>query len=147
MLEKIKKDMQKALKERDKTTLSTLRLLLAEIHNEELRLRRELTEEEIWTLIQRGIKRRKESIEQFDKGGRQDLVEKEEGEAAVLKKYLPPPLSEKELAKIVADIIAELEVKEKKEMGKVMREVMERYKGRVEGSMAQRVVLSKLEQK
>ena len=147
MLEKIKKDMQKALKERDKTTLSTLRLLLAEIHNEELRLRRELTEEEIWTLIQRGIKRRKESIKQFDKGGRQDLVEKEEGEAAVLKKYLPPPLSEKELAKIVADIIAELEVKEKKEMGKVMREVMERYKGRVEGSMAQRVVLSKLEQK
>lgn len=147
MLEKIKKDMQKALKERDKTTLSTLRLLLAEVHNEELRLRRELTEEEIWTLIQRGIKRRKESIEQFDKGGRQDLVEKEEGEAAVLKKYLPPPLSEKELAKIVADIIAELEVKEKKEMGKVMREVMERYKGRVEGSMAQRVVLSKLEQK
>ncbi|MDH5715415.1 MAG: GatB/YqeY domain-containing protein [Candidatus Aminicenantes bacterium] len=144
MLEKIKKDMQKALKERDKTTLSTLRLLLAEVHNEELRLRRELTEEEIWTLIQRGIKRRKESIEQFDKGGRQDLVDKEEGEAAVLKKYLPPPLSEKELAKIVADIIAELEVKEKKEMGKVMREVMERYKGRVEGSMAQRVVLSKL---
>ncbi|MFB0519539.1 MAG: GatB/YqeY domain-containing protein [Acidobacteriota bacterium] len=145
MLEKIKKDMQKALKERDKTTLSTLRLLLAEVHNEELRLRRELTEEEIWTLIQRGIKRRKESIEQFNKGERQDLVEKEEGEVAVLKKYLPPPLSEKELEKIVADIIAELEVKEKKEMGKVMREVMGRYKGRVEGSMAQRVVLSKLE--
>lgn len=147
MLEKIKKDMQKALKERDKTTLSTLRLLLAEVHNEELRLRRELTEEEIWTLIQRGIKRRKESIEQFDKGGRQDLVDKEEGEAAVLKKYLPPPLSEKELEKIVVDIIAELEVKEKKEMGKVMREVMGRFKGRVEGSVAQRVVLSKLEQK
>ncbi len=145
MLEKIKKDMQKALKEKDKTTLSTLRLLLTEVHNEEIRLRRELTEEEIWTLIQRGIKRRKESIEQFEKGGRQDLVEKEEGEAAVLKKYLPPPLSEKELEKVVADIIAELEVKEKKEMGKVMREVMERYKGRVEGSMAQRVVLSKLE--
>ena len=136
--------MQKALKERDKTTLSTLRLLLAEVHNEELRLRRELTEEEIWTLIQRGIKRRKESIEQFNKGERQDLVEKEEGEVAVLKKYLPPPLSEKELEKIVADIIAELEVKEKKEMGKVMREVMGRYKGRVEGSVAQRVVLSKL---
>lgn len=144
MLEKIKKDMQKALKERDKTTLSTLRLLLAEVHNEELRLRRELTEEEIWTLIQRGIKRRKESIEQFDKGGRQDLVDKEEGEAAVLKKYLPPPLSEKELEKIVVDIIAELEVKEKKEMGKVMRELMGRCKGRVEGSVAQRVVLSKL---
>lgn len=145
MLEKIKKNMQKALKEKDKTTLSTLRLLLSEVHNEELRLRRELTEEEIWILIQRGIKRRKDSIEQFDKGGRQDLVEKEEDEVIVLKKYLPPPLSEEELEKIVADIIAELEVKEKKEMGKVMREVMGRFKGRVEGSMAQRVVLSKLE--
>ncbi len=145
MLEKLKKSMQKALKEKDKTTLSTLRLLLAEVHNEELRLRRELSEEEIWTLIQRGIKRRKESIEQFNKGGRQDLVEKEESEVAVLKKYLPTPLSEEELEKIVADIIAELDVKEKKEMGKVMREVMERYKGRVEGSVAQRVVLSKLE--
>jgi len=147
MLEKIKKNMQKALKEKDKTTLSTLRLLLSEVHNEEIRLRRELTEEEIWTLIQRGIKRRKDSIEQFNKGGRQDLVEKEEDEVIVLKKYLPPPLSEEELEKIVADIIAELEVKEKKEMGKVMREVMGRYKGRVEGSVAQRVVLSKLEQK
>jgi len=145
MLEKIRQNMKKALKERDKTTLSTLRLLLSEVKNEELRLRRELTEEEIWTLIQRGIRRRQDSIEQFSKGGRQDLVEKEEAEVAVLKKYLPPSLSEEELAKIVADLIAELGVKEKKEMGKVMREVMGRYKGRVEGSVAQRIVLSKLE--
>jgi len=145
MLEKIKKDMQRALKERDKTTLSTLRLLLADVKNEEKRLRRELAEEEVWTLIQRGIKRRQESIEQFSKGDRQDLVEKEAEEAVVLKKYLPPPLSEEELEKIVADIITELGVKEKKEMGKVMREVMGRYKGRVEGSVAQRIVLGKLE--
>lgn len=145
MLEKIKKDMQRALKERDKTTLSTLRLLLADVKNEEKRLRRELAEEEVWTLIQRGIKRRQESIEQFSKGDRQDLVEKEAEEAVVLKRYLPPPLSEEELEKIVADIITELGVKEKKEMGKVMREVMGRYKGRVEGSVAQRIVLGKLE--
>jgi len=144
MLEKIRQDMKKALKERDKTTLSTLRLLLSEVKNEELRLRRELTEEEVWTLIQRGIRRQQDSIEQFSKGGRQDLVDKEEAEVAVLKKYLPPPLSEKELEKIVTDLIDELGVKEKKEMGKVMREVMGRYKGRVEGSAAQRIVLSKL---
>lgn len=137
--------MQRALKERDKTTVSTLRLLLADVKNEEKSLRRELTEEEVWALIQRGIRKRQESIEQFKKGGRQDLVEKEESEVAVLKRYLPPPLSEEELEKIVADIIAELGVKEKKEMGKVMREVMGRYKGRVEGSVAQRIVLSKLE--
>jgi len=116
-----------------KIRLSTIRLLNADIKNVEIMKKAELTDEEVIAVIQRQIKSRKDSIEQYGKGGRRDLVEKEEKEAAVLLDYLPEQLSDEELKTLVEEAIRETGATSPKDMGKVMRALMPRVKGKAEG--------------
>ncbi|GAI49704.1 unnamed protein product, partial [marine sediment metagenome] len=132
--EKIQKDLEEALKKKDEIIVSVLRMLLAAILNkekekryklsknepelteEELEKESQLTDEEVIEVISSEIKKRKESILEFEKGERQDLVEKEKKEIDVLKKYLPEQLSEQELKKLVKVAIETVEAKEPKDM-------------------------------
>jgi uncharacterized protein YqeY len=144
MLERLREDMKKALKQKNELALSTLRLLLSEIKNAEIEKRDELDEGEIITIIRRSIKKRKEAIELFKKGGREDLAEKEEREIEVLAKYLPRELSIKEIEKVADEIIEELKANSPSDIGRVMRGLMSRFRGRIDGKTAKEVVADKL---
>jgi len=122
-----------ALKSRDTVKLSTLRLLLAAVHNEEIRLRKELGAEEIQKVIATLSKQRSEAIELYRKGGRDDLAEKEEAELEILQAYLPQPLTEQEVQTLIRESIAELGATGVQDLGKVMKQVMPKVSGRTDG--------------
>lgn len=122
-----------ALKSRDTVKLSTLRLLLAAVHNEEIRLRKELGAEEIQKVIATLSKQRSEAIELYRKGGRDDLAQKEEAELEILQAYLPQPLTEQEVQTLIRESIAELGATGVQDLGKVMKQVMPKVSGRTDG--------------
>ena len=122
-----------ALKGRDTVKLSTLRLLLAAVHNEEIRLRKELDAEEIQKVIATLSKQRSEAIELYRKGGRDDLAQKEEAELGILQAYLPQPLTEQEVQTLIRESIAELGATGVQDLGKVMKQVMPKVSGRTDG--------------
>ena len=122
-----------ALKSRDTVKLSTLRLLLAAIHNEEIRLRKELGAEGIQKVIATLSKQRSEAIELYRKGGRDDLAQKEEAERGILQAYLPQPLTEQEVQTLIRESIAELGATGVRDLGKVMKQVMPKVSGRTDG--------------
>lgn len=139
--ERIESEFKTALKKQEKIKLSTLRMLKADINNLKLEPNKKaLTDGDIIKIIQRQVKQHKDSIEQFEKGKRQDLVEKEKEELEILLGYLPEQLSEEELKKIIAGAIKELEATSKKDMGQVIKSVMERVKGRAEGKAVSQIV-------
>ncbi|HXF76046.1 MAG TPA: GatB/YqeY domain-containing protein [Methylomirabilota bacterium] len=129
----IQEAVKVAMKGGDQLALSTLRMLLAAIHNEEIRLRKELTAEEIQKTIATLRKQRSEAIELYRQGGRQDLAAKEEAEIAVLQRFLPEALSEDEIKGIIKDSIAEVGAKGVQDLGKVMKRVMPKVSGRGDG--------------
>ena len=139
--EKLENEYKTALKAGDAVKVSTLRMLKAEINNVKLtQSKTEMKEGEIIKIVQRQIKQHKDSIEQFEKGNRPELVEKEKKELAILSKYMPEQLSEEELKKIITDTIKELEATSKKDMGKVIKTVMEKAKGKAEGKTVSQFV-------
>lgn len=139
--EKIEDEFKTAMKQRDSIKVSTLRMLKADINNFKLdRSKKALTDEEIVKIVQRQVKQHKDSIEQFEKGKRRDLVEKEKKELDILLGYVPEQLSDDELKKIVALAIQEVGAADKSAMGKVMKAAMEKVKGRADGKSVSRVV-------
>ena len=129
----IQEAAKQAMKARDQVTLSTLRLLLSAVHNEEIRMRRELTNEDIQRTIATLGKQRAEAIELYRKGGRQDLAEKENAELAVLQRFLPQQLPENEIKKLIQSCIDESGAKGIQDLGKVMKLVMPKVAGRSDG--------------
>jgi len=139
--EKIENEFKAAMKQRDVIKISTLRMLKADINNLKLdHNKKKLTDEEIIKIIQRQVKQHKDSIEQFGKGKREDLVEKEKKELDILLRYMPEQLSEEELKKIVALVVQEVGAADKSAMGKVMKAVMEKVKGRAGGKKVSQIV-------
>lgn len=143
-MDEIKKDLKQAQMDRDEIKVSTLRLLLSEIHNSQIQKGEDLTEEEIIQVIQREVKKRKEAIEGFRSGGREDQAQKEEKEAQVLKSYLPAQLSNEELTKLIEDVINNLGAKSLQDLGRVMGEVMKQVKGQADGGRVSALVKEKL---
>jgi uncharacterized protein YqeY len=139
MLKRIEAELKEAMKAGDKARVSTLRLLLAALRNEKIQAHRDLTEEEIEAVIRRGVKQRRDSIEQYERGGRPDLVAAEKAELEILSGYLARELSEGEIEAAVRQIIADKSLSSKKEVGIVMKEIMSRYRGAVDGRRAQQV--------
>jgi len=129
----IKEAVKVAMKSGDAVTLSTLRLLLAALQNEEIRLRRELVPEEIQRTIATLSKQRTEAIDLYRKGKRDDLAQKEEAELVVLKRFLPQPLSEDEVKSLIRASIAEASAQGIQDLGKVMKLVMPKVSGRSDG--------------
>jgi uncharacterized protein YqeY len=122
-----------AMKSGDTVTLSTLRLLLSAVHNDEIKARRELTAEEIQKTIVTLCKQHNEAIDLFRKGGRGELAQKEEAELKVLQRYLPQPLSEEEVRGLLTETIQELGARGIQDLGRVMKQVMPKVSGRSDG--------------
>ena len=129
----IQEAMKAAMKTGDRLTLSALRLVLSALHNEEIRLRRELSTEEIHRTRTTLCKQRTEAIELFRKGGRAELAEKESAELKVLQRFLPQPLSENEVRTLIKVSIEEVGAKDIQDLGKVMKQLMPRVSGRADG--------------
>lgn len=144
MLSRIEENLKTALKSGDKKRVSTLRLLLAALKNEKIQSQRELTEEEVEAAIRRAVKQRREAIEQYRRGGREDLAASEEAELAILEAYLPKGLSEAELEQAIRGIIAEKGYASGKDVGLVMKELMAQHRGRVDGKRAQEMARAML---
>jgi uncharacterized protein YqeY len=143
--EKLNEDLKNALKAGEKTKISTLRMTINEIKNRKIADRSEkLEDEKVVGIIQKKVRQHKESIEQFKRGGREDLAKKEEEELAVLKEYMPEEISPEELEKIVSESIAETGASSPKDMGKVMKAVMGRVQGRADGKVISEIVKKKL---
>jgi uncharacterized protein YqeY len=137
--------MKAALKKGDRLTLSTLRLLLSALHNEEIKNRRELGTEEIHKIISTLGKQRTEAIELFRKGKREDLADKEEAELKVLQQFLPRPLSEDEVRALIASSITEVGASGVQDLGKVMKQLMPRVSGRADGKRVNELAREVLE--
>jgi uncharacterized protein YqeY len=142
--EKIDADTKDALKSGAKDRLSTLRMLNAALKNKQIDKRRPLTEEEIMETVRSLIKQRRDSIEQFAKGGRQDLVDKETAEIPVLEVYLPQQLSREELSAMVRDAVAQTGASGAKDMGKVMKALIPVLGGRADGKLVSELVKNAL---
>ncbi|MCZ6779527.1 MAG: GatB/YqeY domain-containing protein [Acidobacteriota bacterium] len=144
MKERIRKDLTVALKAGQKERLATLRLLLSQMKNEEISRGKELTSQDVLVLVQRGIKTRRDSVELFERGGRTDLVAREKEQIAILEDYLPLQLNAQELKQAALNIIQELKAETKKDMGRVMKALLERHAGKVDGRQASQTVASLL---
>ncbi len=143
--EKIAKEFNEALKNRDDRKLSALRLLRTEIKKREVSgQRKELAEAEVQETVSSLVKQRRESIRLFREGNRQDLVEKEEAELQILLSYLPQPLSQTEIEAIIDQIITESQATGPKDHGKVMKAVMARIAGRADGKAVSEIVKQRL---
>ena len=134
LLETIQNDLKTALKEKNELQVSTLRLLLSEAHNRQIEKQAELVDEDIVGVLRKEVKKRQESIEAYEKGGRQELADKESKELIILSKYLPQEMSPKELGKIIKEVIVEVGAQGPSDFGKVMGVIMGKVKGKIDGT-------------
>jgi len=137
---RLNEDLKAGLRSGDKLKVSTVRMLTALIKNREVEKRGPLTDAELTQALTTSCKQRQEAIEAYRRGGRQDLVDKETAELAILQSYLPPPLAADELARMVQEAIREVQAGSAKEMGKVMAVLMPRVAGRADGRMVSGMV-------
>jgi uncharacterized protein YqeY len=142
--DRVQADLTAAMKARDATRVGALRMLITALVNREKELRRPLTDDEVREVAAREVKRRTESIEAFEAGGRADLVAKETAEREILAAYAPEQLSEAELDRLIEEAIAEVGATGPGDLGKVMGKVMGAARGRVDGAVVQRKVRARL---
>jgi len=145
LCQKLEDDMKAALKEGDSVKLSVLRMLVSDVKMVAITKNvKEVADPDILQTIQRHIKQHKESIEQFTKGSRQDLVDKEAKELKILEAYMPKQMSEDELIGVVKDAISTTGATTKADMGKVMKVVMEKARGRADGKVINQLIMGLL---
>lgn len=142
--ERLVEEMKQALKSNDKLRLSTIRMIRSALKNKEIELRKKLEDEEVVKVIQVMVRKGEESVEQFQIGGRMDLVEKEKKEIEILKSFLPQPLSQEEILKIIDQSIQETQASSLKDIGKVMKSVMPKIGGKADGKLINQLVKEKL---
>lgn len=138
--EKLAEDQKGALKGGHQLRLSVLRLLRSAIHYAEVERGGPLDDEAVLGVIAKQVKQRRESIEEFGKGQRPDLVEKEEAELAILQEYLPPQASQEEVQAVALQVISEVGARGRQDMGKVMPQVLSRLRGKADGRLVSQVV-------
>jgi len=142
--ERLVEEMKQAMKSNDKVRLSTIRMIRSGVKNKEIELRKKLEDEEIERVIQVMVRKGEESVEQFQTGGRTDLVEKEKREIEILKSFLPQPLGQEEILKIIDQSIQETQASSPKDIGKVMKSVMPKIGGKADGKLINQLVKERL---
>lgn len=143
----IKSDLKEAMKKKDQSSIITFRGILSALHNKEIELKKkELTDEEVISVLEMQAKQRRDSIIEFEKGGRDDLAEKEKEELELIAKYLPAKMDDSGVEKIVDQAIKSTGASGKQDMGKVMGEVIKMGQGKIDGAAASRIVSQKLNQ-
>lgn len=142
--ERLVEEMNQALKSSDKLRLSAIRMIRSALKNKEIELRKKLEDEEVVKVIQAMVRKGEESVEQFQAGGRMDLVDKEKKEIEILKSFLPQPLSQEEILKIIDQSIQETQASSAKDIGKVMKSVMPKIGGKADGKLVNQLVKERL---
>ena len=145
MVEKLKADMIQAMKEKDKERLTVIRMVKAAMDLEHIDRKREINDELLIDVVSKQVKMREESILEFEKGNREDLIEKTKKEIEILKAYLPEQLSESEVVEEIEKIFAKVKPESVKDMGKVMKEATAKLRGRADMKKVSEIIKSKLQ--
>ncbi len=145
MVEKLKQDMIEAMKAKDKDRLTTIRMIKGDLDKEHIDKKREINDDLLIEVVNRGIKQRKDSISEFEKGGRSDLIEKTQAEIDILQSYLPEQLSMEEVEAIIDEAFEVVKPEGARDMGKVMKEVTPKLKGRSDMKQVSEIIKSKLQ--
>ena len=145
MVEKLNKDMIEAMKSKDKDRLVVIRMVKAALKQEQIDHKKEINDDLLIDVINKQIKMRKDSIIEFEKGNRTDLVEKTQKEINVLMAYLPEQLSTEEVEKIINEIFEEVKPESQKDMGKVMKEAQAKLKGKADMKEVSTIIREKLQ--
>lgn len=140
LVDKIRKDMYKAMKEKEKERINALRNIIGKLKYRYIDKGDKLTEQEEIKVIQSLAKQRRESIEMYKQGGRNDLVETETKELSIIEEYLPQAMSEEEVRQLVRETVKETGAESMSDLGKVMPLVMKKGAGKVDGKLAQEVL-------
>ncbi len=140
LAERLNEDMKQAMKAGEKFRLSTIRMVRASIKNQEIELRRSLNDDEVLQVVSRDLKQRRDSLQDFERAGREDLVEQMKGEIEIISQYLPEQLNEEEIKAIVMQTIQETGASSKADMGKLMGALMPKVKGRADGKLVNQLV-------
>lgn len=138
--DRLTEDLRQAMRQGDERRKSTIRLLKAEITNAEIERGRELSDDEVLAVVAKQARQRRESMAEFARGARQDLVDQEEEELQILLSYLPAQMSRDEIEVLARQVTAELGATSQAQMGEVMRRLMPQLKGRADGSLVNQVV-------
>lgn len=144
MVEKLKADMIEAMKNKEKDKLTVIRMVKAAMDQEHIDRKKEINDELLVEVVSRQIKMRRESILEFEKGNRDDLIEKTKSEIAILEAYLPEQLSDEEVSSIIDEIFAEVKPESQKDMGKVMKEATAKLKGKTDMKKVSEMIKSRL---
>lgn len=144
MREKIMNDIVTAMKNKDKEVLAVLRMVKGAVQLEEINTKKELNDEEMISVLSKQVKTRKESIIEFEKAGRHDLMEQTQKEIQILEQYLPEQLSEEEVDKIISEAFQELNPSSPSDMGKLMANLTPKLKGKADMSLVSKKVKEKL---
>lgn len=145
LIDKLTEDMKDALRAKESVRLGTIRLLKAQLQNAAIQQGRELSEEEVLAVFSSAVKMRKEAIEKFKLGQRQDLVKKEEAELDIIQSYLPEPLSEGDLSVLIDRTLQDVGAKGPGDLGLVMKKIMPHVRGRAEGGLVNKLAREKLQ--
>jgi len=142
--QRITDDMKNAMRNKDKDRLATIRLAMAAFKQIEVDERKELTDQDVLTILDKMVKQRRESIKQYQAGNREDLAEKEQAEIAVLQDYLPQPLSEAEITTLIEEAMQATGASSMQEMGKVMGQLKPKLQGRADMGAVSQLIKQKL---
>lgn len=145
MVEKLKQDMIEAMKNKEKDRLVVIRMVKAAMDQEHIDRKREINDELLIDVVNKQIKMRKDSISEFEKGGRSDLAEKTQSEVDILMAYLPEQLTMEEVVKIIDEIFEEVKPESQKDMGKVMKEATAKLKGKADMKEVSNIIKEKLQ--
>lgn len=144
MFETVKKDLITAMKEQDKFKLDVIRMLKSAIQNETIAQKKDLSDDEVLAVIKREVKKRNSSIEEYSKYGKDDMVESLKKEIAILSEYLPEELSDEELERIIDETISEVDAKDIKAMGSVIKSVVAKVGSTADMAKVSKIVKEKL---
>lgn len=144
LADRIKDDMKQAMRERDKDRLGTIRLILAAMKQQEVDSRKELTEDDVLAILNKMVKQRRDSIDQFTKAGRDELAAKEQSEIETIQEYLPEQLSQEDIMTLVDEAIAATGAESMRDMGKVMGMLKPKLQGRADMGQVSGLIKSKL---
>jgi len=145
MIEKLDKDMIEAMKNKEKDRLTVIRMVKAALKQEQIDHKKEINDDLLIDVVTKQIKMRKDSITEFEKGNRKDLIEKTEEEIKVLENYLPEQLSMEEVIKVIDEIMDEVKPESSKDMGKVMKEAQAKLKGKADMKEVSSIIKEKLQ--
>ena len=145
MVEQLEKDMIEAMKNKEKERLTVIRMVKAALKQEQIDHKKEINDELLIDVVNKQIKMRKDSIQEFEKGNRKDLVDQTQAEIDILLKYLPEQLSKEEVEKIINEIFDEVKPEGQKDMGKVMKEAQAKLKGKTDMKEVSTIIREKLQ--